>query len=250
MDVLQSTTPFPGVVVVKNKYFLQYSGSKQALVDGGLLKDGFFPGDTGNNVTVARLESEDVYKTGFSPSEIERITIKRHDGASKLFHVRAYFVSQIVHKNEMEIEIPKAKNKSMELALLWVKALPDSELNFKRRSASLLKSFNSIEFGLLNKRGGYSMTTETIDKFSAAVANLTEVVMSGSVNFSESDHVNERLELTREAFDRHLATCFLESERDMQFEKFKLEVEGKLEIAALTGCIQTRLVNGLVALNI
>lgn len=91
MDDQQNSTPFPGVVLMKSNYLLQYSGSKQSLVAYGLLKDKHFPGEQGNKVTVNQIEGKEIAKTGFSPSEFRKIRIIRHDGASKLFHVTAYF---------------------------------------------------------------------------------------------------------------------------------------------------------------
>lgn len=226
MDVQQNTTPFPGLVLIKNNYCLRYSGSKQDLVASGLFKNTWFPGEPGNQVTISRIEGKKIYKTGFSPTEIERVEITRHDGASKLFHAKAYFLWEIVRENSRLADIPEAKKKSMDLALMWINGLPDSEHQFKRSSARYLDACNSVEDkGMLYKRGGYSMTKETVDKFNAAFAALSEVVMNGSMNFSQDDHIKARLSLSREAFNRFLAIYYAESERDKQFEIFDLDVE-------------------------
>jgi hypothetical protein len=249
MDVQQNTIPFPGVVLIKNIYSLKYSGSKQDLVASGLFKDTWFPGERGNKMTVARIEGQEVFTTGFSPSEFESIEITRHDRSCKLFHAKVCFLWEITQEKENEKKIPEARKNSMELALMWINRLPYSEQRFKRIVARYLDGWNSIETdSMVYKRGGYSMTKETLEKYNAAVANLSDVVMNGSINFSEDDHLKARLDLTQEAFDRHLAIYYAESDRAKQFEIFKLEVESQLDLAALTGSDQDSLeINTLAA---
>lgn len=136
------------------------------------------------------------------------------------------------------MEIPEAKKKSMDLALMWINSLPTSEVDFKKRTARYLDAINKIEESMVFKRGGYSMTKETIDKYNSAVATLVNVALNAGLSFSEDDHIKNRLSLTQQAFDRHLATCYSESERAEQFELFRSELESQLDLAALSGSIK------------
>lgn len=236
MIVYEDNINEPGLSSTEMDCVFNYHGKKEKLIGTGLFKRDWFPGENGNKKTIHLVPGEELHSAGHA-LYIDYAYIDRHDSKCETFDINLFFTTEEFHRRQNVGLIPIRKAKAMELALGWINGLPQSPEDFKKRGAKYITDIlSTVSDGMVAKRGGYFLKQDTIDDFNKAFEVAKQILINGATGFNAEVHKQQRLQHSREAFDRHLAISFLESEIEAEFKKFNSEVESELSRAALNGC--------------